>query len=91
MSFLTSSIRYRECASHFETMVNDDLDDSVQSYDDVILWLWKAHNKVNARLKGAKMVFTSLLGLDHSDNSFVFDCYIRERKMIAPRNSISHF
>lgn len=42
----------RECASHFGTMVNDDLDDSVQSYDDVILWLWKAHNKVNARLKG---------------------------------------
>ena len=33
-------------------MINDDLDDSVQSYDDVILWLWKAHNNVNDRLRG---------------------------------------
>ena len=47
-----STVICRECASHFDTMVNEDLDDSVQSYDDVILWLWKAHNKVNQRLKG---------------------------------------
>jgi len=50
--YIKSFFGCRECASHFETMVNDDLDDSVQSFDDVILWLWKAHNKVNARLKG---------------------------------------
>jgi len=51
--YVKSFFGCRECASHFDTMVNEDLDDSVQSYDDVILWLWKAHNKVNQRLKGA--------------------------------------
>jgi len=51
-NYIKSFFGCRECASHFGTMVTDDLDESVQSYDDVILWLWKAHNKVNARLKG---------------------------------------
>jgi len=51
--YITNFFGCRECASHFEDMITEDLDDSVQSYDDVILWLWKAHNKVNDRLKGA--------------------------------------
>ena len=40
----------RECARHFLDMVNNGMD--VKTNEDSVLWLWKAHNKVNLRLSG---------------------------------------
>ncbi|KAG8447504.1 hypothetical protein GDO86_014853, partial [Hymenochirus boettgeri] len=42
----------RECATHFETMAKDTIDD-VRSLDEAALWLWSKHNVVNNRLSGA--------------------------------------
>ncbi|XP_067893932.1 sulfhydryl oxidase 1 isoform X2 [Heterodontus francisci] len=42
----------RECATHFEAMAEDSMD-QVDSFDDAILWLWSRHNRVNNRLAGA--------------------------------------
>lgn len=41
----------RYCATHFGTMAKD-LDSEVHTTRDAVLWLWRAHNKVNARLAG---------------------------------------
>ena len=41
-----------ECSDHFQQMATKQHIWSVPTKDDAILWLWDAHNKVNARLKG---------------------------------------
>ncbi|XP_061459870.1 sulfhydryl oxidase 2 isoform X2 [Rhineura floridana] len=41
----------RACAQHFEEMARESLD-SVKSLDEAVVWLWKKHNVVNARLAG---------------------------------------
>ena len=40
----------RHCARHFGEMVANSTND-VSTYDDVVLWLWEAHNRVNRRLE----------------------------------------
>ena len=40
-----------ECAQHFVTMASD-LENELIYPNSSVLWLWKSHNKVNARLKG---------------------------------------
>ncbi|XP_032220136.1 sulfhydryl oxidase 1 isoform X1 [Nematostella vectensis] len=37
------------CVKHFTKMA-EDIEDTVKSRDDAILWLWQAHNKANKRL-----------------------------------------
>jgi len=37
------------CSKHFQEMAVT-MEGNVSSHDDSVLWLWKAHNKVNARL-----------------------------------------
>ncbi|CAL4064787.1 unnamed protein product, partial [Meganyctiphanes norvegica] len=43
----------RECSQHFQAMYASDGGTEVKTADDVVLWLWRAHNKVNLRIKGA--------------------------------------
>ncbi|XP_050427195.1 sulfhydryl oxidase 2 [Adelges cooleyi] len=40
-----------DCAEHFLQMVST-TQGNVSTYDDAVLWLWKAHNQVNQRLAG---------------------------------------
>lgn len=44
----------RDCARHFVTMAENGqaITRDVQSSQEAVLWLWKAHNRVNVRLKG---------------------------------------
>lgn len=41
-----------ECAQHFQTMAEKYHIWRVSSKDDAVIWLWNAHNQVNARLVG---------------------------------------
>ncbi|KAJ8686312.1 hypothetical protein QAD02_022106 [Eretmocerus hayati] len=41
-----------DCAEHFQGMAKNMSLFEIQGGDDSILWLWKAHNKVNERLAG---------------------------------------
>ena len=43
-----------ECSDHFQKMYSNDSAELVKSKDESILWLWRAHNKVNKRLRHAK-------------------------------------
>lgn len=40
-----------ECSEHFMQMTST-IKNNVSSFDDAVLWLWSAHNKVNQRLAG---------------------------------------
>lgn len=39
----------KECSGHFTKLVADDGALMISSIRDQVLWLWKAHNKVNLR------------------------------------------
>ncbi|KAF5904810.1 Sulfhydryl oxidase 2, partial [Clarias magur] len=39
----------RECGKHFEEMAQESMS-QVKSLDEAVLWLWRKHNQVNARL-----------------------------------------
>lgn len=41
----------RECGKHFEEMAQESMS-QVKSLDEAVLWLWRKHNQVNARLAG---------------------------------------
>lgn len=41
-----------DCAAHFVEMANKNKIFNVRSKDEAVLWLWRAHNQVNARLSG---------------------------------------
>lgn len=41
-----------ECSLHFQSMATEQKIFKVSSKDDAVLWLWKAHNMVNERIKG---------------------------------------
>ncbi|KAL6263458.1 hypothetical protein P5V15_006250 [Pogonomyrmex californicus] len=41
-----------DCAAHFVEMASKNKIFDVHSKDEAILWLWRAHNQVNARLSG---------------------------------------
>ncbi|XP_018015566.1 sulfhydryl oxidase 2 isoform X1 [Hyalella azteca] len=43
-----------ECSQHFQEMYIEDAAASVESLDAAVLWLWKAHNKVNKRTAGTQ-------------------------------------
>ncbi|XP_067140926.1 sulfhydryl oxidase 2-like isoform X2 [Centruroides vittatus] len=38
-----------DCSEHFQNMASN-MENELQNQDDTILWLWKAHNRVNGRL-----------------------------------------
>uniref|UniRef100_A0A3B1KF44 Sulfhydryl oxidase n=1 Tax=Astyanax mexicanus TaxID=7994 RepID=A0A3B1KF44_ASTMX len=42
----------RECGKHFEEMAQESIS-QVKSLDEAVLWLWRRHNQVNARLAGS--------------------------------------
>lgn len=42
----------QECGKHFEEMAQESMN-QVKSVDEAVLWLWRKHNRVNARLAGA--------------------------------------
>ncbi|KAI7812586.1 sulfhydryl oxidase 2 [Triplophysa rosa] len=42
----------QECGKHFEEMALESLN-QVKSVDEAVLWLWRKHNQVNARLAGS--------------------------------------
>ncbi|XP_067264131.1 sulfhydryl oxidase 2 [Chanodichthys erythropterus] len=42
----------QECGKHFEEMAQESLN-QVKSVDEAVLWLWRKHNQVNARLTGS--------------------------------------
>ncbi|XP_012525677.1 sulfhydryl oxidase 1-like [Monomorium pharaonis] len=41
-----------DCAAHFVEMANRNRIFDVRNKDEAVLWLWRAHNQVNARLSG---------------------------------------
>lgn len=41
----------QECGKHFEEMAQESLN-QVKTVDEAVLWLWRKHNQVNARLTG---------------------------------------
>lgn len=50
-SYVAHFFSCRECASHFASMAKN-IEAEVQTSHDAVLWLWRAHNRVNARLAG---------------------------------------
>ncbi|CAB0006373.1 unnamed protein product [Nesidiocoris tenuis] len=50
-SYIGTFFGCTDCANHFTGMAKH-LSEEVTSHRDSILWLWKAHNKVNKRLHG---------------------------------------
>ncbi|TRZ03768.1 hypothetical protein DNTS_013085 [Danionella cerebrum] len=42
----------QECGKHFEEMAQESLN-QVKTVDEAVLWLWRKHNQVNARLMGS--------------------------------------
>jgi len=44
-----------DCAAHFMEMANKNKIFDVRSKNEAVLWLWRAHNQVNARLSGDDM------------------------------------
>ncbi|XP_062855542.1 sulfhydryl oxidase 1 [Trichomycterus rosablanca] len=50
--YVQSFFGCHECAHHFESMAEEDLDD-VTTLGGSVLWLWSRHNCVNNRLAGA--------------------------------------
>jgi len=55
LNIIADYIKYffgcRECADHFAQMART-MPDEVSSVRDLVLWLWRAHNRVNLRLHG---------------------------------------
>jgi len=51
-SFVEHFFTCRDCAQHFLSMALTSTS-NVSSADDVVLWLWNAHNEVNGRTKGS--------------------------------------
>lgn len=49
--YVLNFFRCIECREHFRKMAKDRKLEEVKGSDEAILWLWRAHNKVNARLK----------------------------------------
>ncbi|CAL4149286.1 unnamed protein product, partial [Meganyctiphanes norvegica] len=42
------------CSQHFQTMYKEDKGETaIKVPDDAVFWLWRAHNKVNKRIKGS--------------------------------------
>ncbi|XP_046395671.1 sulfhydryl oxidase 2-like [Ischnura elegans] len=52
LGYITHFFGCEDCAAHFKQMAVDNLHSDVHTPDDSILWLWRAHNKANKRLKG---------------------------------------
>lgn len=50
-SYVSSFFGCRSCATHFERMAQDSMD-QVTSLSKAVLWLWSHHNQVNNRLAG---------------------------------------
>lgn len=50
-SYVARFFSCRECASHFGSMAKD-IESEVRTSHDAVMWLWRAHNRVNARLAG---------------------------------------
>uniref|UniRef100_A0A8C1ZI49 Sulfhydryl oxidase n=1 Tax=Cyprinus carpio TaxID=7962 RepID=A0A8C1ZI49_CYPCA len=42
----------QECGKHFEEMAQESLN-QIKTVDEAVLWLWRKHNQVNARLAGS--------------------------------------
>ena len=42
-----------DCSNHFQEMYKKDDGKSINTKDGAVKWLWKAHNKVNLRIKGS--------------------------------------
>ena len=41
-----------ECRDHFVAMADESLEQNVTSTYQAVMWLWRAHNRVNMRLAG---------------------------------------
>lgn len=51
--YVTTIFSCRDCGKHFQAEERRFPIDQIGSSDDAVLWLWKIHNIVNERLKGA--------------------------------------
>uniref|UniRef100_A0A914WWW1 Sulfhydryl oxidase n=1 Tax=Plectus sambesii TaxID=2011161 RepID=A0A914WWW1_9BILA len=51
--FVKHFLSCEECSKHFDQMANERRLSAVVAPQEVVLWLWRAHNEVNERLKGA--------------------------------------
>ncbi|KYM94477.1 PREDICTED: sulfhydryl oxidase 2-like [Cyphomyrmex costatus] len=51
-SYIGTFFGCADCAAHFLDMADKSKIFDVRSKDEAVLWLWKAHNQVNARLSG---------------------------------------
>ena len=51
--YVTTIFSCRDCGKHFEAEEKRFQISKINSPDDAVLWLWKVHNIVNERLRGA--------------------------------------
>ncbi|KAJ1525244.1 hypothetical protein ONE63_010069 [Megalurothrips usitatus] len=52
LGYVTHFFGCAECSKHFQEMASETMFSEVTSHEKSVLWLWEAHNKVNARLQG---------------------------------------
>nr|CAD7404631.1 unnamed protein product [Timema poppensis] len=52
LGYITHFFGCQDCSKHFQSMASESMRSSVFEPNDGIMWLWKAHNKVNKRLAG---------------------------------------
>lgn len=56
-AFIENFFRCEECRSHFLEQLNQPEAAVLQTRDDAVVWLWQAHNRVNARIAGVRPSF----------------------------------
>ncbi|XP_049762643.1 sulfhydryl oxidase 1-like [Schistocerca cancellata] len=52
LGYITHFFGCHDCSLHFQEMAAESMHSDVLKPEDSIMWLWKAHNKVNKRLAG---------------------------------------
>lgn len=72
--YIRHFFRCTECARHFVTMAYD-LENELTHPNSSVLWLWQAHNQVNARLKGSPSEIAQLPKRQFPTHSECGHCY----------------
>jgi len=76
--FVKNFFGCKECSHHFTQMVADDGALMITPMKDQVLWLWKAHNKVNKRLKGTLSEDPGFPKTQFPTDTQCSDCYLKE-------------
>lgn len=99
LGYITHFFGCHECSLHFQEMAAESMRSDVLTPDDSIMWLWKAHNKVNKRLAGdatedpkhPKIQFPSRDNCPvcrHPDGSWNYEEVLKYLKFVYKRDNI---